>query len=371
MTNSFKAYLDKVYFSNTIEDYLWFLLLMALAIIFNKIISKYLSSLLFKLFDRYSEGVDKKKLFNLLYKPLSLLILLIIFYFATVHIQYPAEMDNKVFERLNLRNFFRTTHQLLLLVSLIWIVFRLIDFTEIILLHKAAKTETKQDDQIISFVTEFTKIIAGIFGVFIILGAVFNLDIGTLVAGLGIGGLALALAAKESLENLLASFTIFVDQPFVVGDLVQVGSTIGIVEKVGFRSTRLRTLEKSFLTIPNKKMVDNELDNLSLRTFRRARFSIGLIYSTSEEQITAIVRDIQLFIDEHPNTNQDGIVKFTEFGSSSLDVLVQYFVDTMDWNVFLQVKQEINFNIMGIVKKHGSNFAYPTTTVYLHPSNSI
>ncbi|MBA3900887.1 MAG: mechanosensitive ion channel family protein, partial [Bacteroidetes bacterium] len=203
-------------------------------------------------------------------------------------------------------------------------------------------------------------------GIFLILSGVFRLDIGTLVAGIGIGGLALALAAKESLENLLASFTIFLDKPFVLGDLVQVGGILGVVEKVGFRSTRLRTLERSFLTIPNKKMVDTELDNLSLRTFRRARFSVGLIYQTTQEQISLIVNDIQEFIDQHPNTNQEGKVRFTEFGSSSLDIMVQYFVDTMDWDVFLNVKQEINFKIMEIVKKHGSDFAYPSTTVFLN-----
>ncbi|MDQ3191670.1 MAG: mechanosensitive ion channel family protein [Bacteroidota bacterium] len=370
MTISYRNFLDKVYYSNTVEDYLWFFFLMALAIIFIKVISKYLSSLLFKIFDKYSEDVDKKRLFNLLYQPLSLMVLLIIFYFATAHINFPEELQNVSSDRINFKSLAGTIYKLLLMISVIWIVLRMVDFAELILLKKAAKTETKQDDQIISFATEFTKIIVVIFGIFIILGAVFNLDIGTLVAGLGIGGLALALAAKESLENLLASFNIFVDKPFVVGDLVQVGGMIGTVEKVGFRSTRLRTLEKSFLTIPNKKMVDTELDNLSLRTFRRARFNVGITYGTSQEQIENIVRDIQNFIDEHPNTNQDGKAKFSEFGSSSLDIMIQYFVDTMDWDVFLNVKQEINFKIMEIVKKHKSDFAYPTTTVYLHPSSN-
>jgi MscS family membrane protein len=368
MSPELKAFLERIYFNNSIEGYLWFSLWMLLALIFNKIISRYLSNLIFQIFEKSSEGVDRKILFDFLYKPLSLLVLLIIFFFATSHINYPKEFDYNAMGY-NLSEILHRIYLLLLCSSFIWIAAKLVDFGGLILLTKAAKTESKQDDQLVSFATEFVKILVVIFGIFVILGAVFKLDIGTLIAGLGIGGLALALAAKESLENLLASFTIFMDKPFVVGDLVQVGLIIGVVEKVGFRSTRIRTLEKSFLTIPNKKMVDTELDNLSLRTFRRSRFNISLTYQTSAGQIDAIVNEIQNFIDNHPNTNQEGRVSFTDFTKDSLEIMVQYFVDTMDWEVFLKVKQEINFKIMEIVKKNGSDFAYPTTTVYLHPSS--
>jgi MscS family membrane protein len=366
MSPEIKDILSQVYFSNTVGDYLWFLFMMLLAVLFKRIISRYLSNLVYKIFDKHTEGIDKRQLFDLLYRPLTLLILLFIFYIATIHIEFPDEFDYGKFETFRLKNLAHIFYQLLLIISFIWIALRLVDFAGIILLNKAEQTESKQDDQLVAFATEFVKILVVILGIFVIMGAVFKIDIGTLIAGLGIGGLALALAAKESLENLLASFTIFLDKPFVVGDLVQVGGVLGTVEKVGFRSTRIRTLEKSFLTIPNKKMVDTELDNLTLRTFRRARFSVGVTYQTSPEQIAAIIKDIQEYIDEHPNTNQDGKVRFTEFGSSSLDIMVQYFVDTMDWDVYLNVKQEINFKIMEIVKKHNSAFAFPTTTVYLH-----
>jgi MscS family membrane protein len=369
MNQEISSFLDRVYFSNSVEDYLWFLLWMILALVFNKIISRYLSDLIFRVFEKSSEGVDKRVLFDLLYKPLSTLVLLVIFFFATSHINFPEELDYNAMGY-SFSSVFHRIFLLLVYSTIVWIAVKLVDFGGLILLKKAEKTESKQDDQLVAFATEFVKVLVTIFGVFIILGAVFKLDIGTLVAGLGIGGLALALAAKESLENLLASFTIFMDKPFVMGDLVQVGSIIGVVEKVGFRSTRIRTLEKSFLTIPNKKMVDTELDNLTLRTFRRSRFTIGITYQTSAEQIAAIVKDIQDFIDNHPNTNQEGRVSFTDFGASSLDIMVQYFVDTMDWEIYLRVKQEINFKIMEIVKNHGSNFAYPTTTVYLHPSSN-
>ena len=110
---------------------------------------------------------------------------------------------------------------------------------------------------------------------------------------MGVGGIAIAMASKESLENLLGSFTIFLDQPFNVGDIVKIGTITGVVEKVGFRSTRIRTFDKSLVTVPNKKMVDAELDNLGMRPVRRAKFNIGLTYNTSQETIRNIVTDIQ------------------------------------------------------------------------------
>jgi MscS family membrane protein len=251
-----------------------------------------------------------------------------------------------------------------MLLSFTWIVLRFADSIGLILMQKASKTESKQDDQIISFVIDISKIFIAIFALFFILGAIFNLNVASLVAGLGIGGLAIALAAKESLENLFGSFTIFFDKPFVVGDLVKVGNLEGVVEKVGFRSTRIRTLEKTYVTIPNKKMVDAELDNLSLRTFRRVKFTFSLIYNTPPDKLNAIIEDVQKLIDTHPNTNDEGRARLFELAKSGIDIRVIYFITTADWNLYVDLRQEINFKIMEIVKKHGSEFAYPTSTVF-------
>ncbi|MDX5442757.1 MAG: mechanosensitive ion channel family protein, partial [Hymenobacteraceae bacterium] len=227
------------------------------------------------------------------------------------------------------------------------------------------KTLSKVDDQLVPFFKDLAKVFVILVAALSVLRGIFSYDITGFVAGLGIGGLALAFAAKESLENLLASFTIFLDQPFVVGDLVQVGEVLGTIEKIGFRSTRIRTLEKSFVTVPNKNMIDKPLDNLTLRTFRRAKFDINLTYNTTSEQIRAIVVDIQEFLDNHPRTNQDGRVRFLNLGPHSKDVMVLYFVDTMDWNEFIDIKEEINYKIVEIVEKYGADFAFPTQTLYL------
>ena len=150
--------------------------------------------------------------------------------------------------------------------SIFLIVKRLITFFGILLQKRNEESENKMDDQLVPFAIEIIKFFSYIFLIFIILGEVFNVNATGLITGLGIGGIALAMASKESLENLLGSFTIFLDKPFTVGDVVTVGNVTGPIEKVGFRSTRIKTFDRSIVTVPNKKMIDAELDNLGLRS---------------------------------------------------------------------------------------------------------
>ena len=123
------------------------------------------------------------------------------------------------------------------------------------------------------------------------------------------------------------------------------------------------------MTVPNKKMIDAELDNLGLRPVRRVKFYIGLTYSTTTDQIKNIVTEIQEMINKHEKTNEEGKVRFQEFGASSLDILVLYYVDSPKWEDLIDVKEDINYKIMDIVKKHNSDFAFPSTSVYLHQNN--
>ena len=195
------------------------------------------------------------------------------------------------------------------------------------------------------------------------LGSISNINIASLIAGLGIGGLAFALAAKESIENLLGSFTIFLDKPFVVGDLVQIGGVSGNVEKIGFRSTRIRTLDKSYVTVPNKKLVEAELDNLSLRTLRRVKFTLSLSYSNSSEQIKSFIEDLKKFITENPTTQQEAQVRFFELGKASIDLMVLYFIDTSEYDFYLEMREKVNYEIMDIAQKNKISFANPTPFV--------
>ena len=365
---SFEEILELRYFGNSVEDYCWFIGAILATLLFKRFVSHWLSSLIFLFFRKRSE-LTSADLEKLLTKPLNWIIMLSVLFIGTNHIEFPASWDLASADEMGLRMVLSRSFRLVYLASFLWLGLRIIDFIGLGLARKAAATESKYDDQVIPFVKEAVKVIVAIIGTFFILDNVFNVDVTTLVAGLGIGGVAIALASKESLENLLGSFTIFLDKPFTIGDVVTVSGYTGTVEKVGFRSTRLRTFEKSYVTIPNKKMVDAELDNLTLRTFRRSKFYVGLEYDTPIETMKDIIADIQRLLDENEMTNMDGKVRFHEFGPSSLDILVFYYVDTELYDEYIKVKEDLNFNIMEIVKKHGASFAFPSTTVYLHQEN--
>ena len=358
-------FLSQEFVGNTVQSYAWFLFILLAGIFFKRFVSRVSNRLLFKFFKRYSQNIPSDKFVELMHKPVGFTIMLIVVYIAFSYLSFPEQWEMAPKDQFGIWMILNKGYLVLLYSSFIWIFLRLADFLSLIMIKRSEGMESKYSGQIVPFFIDFIKIILVIFGVMIILGSIFSVNVGTLVAGLGIGGLAIALAAKETLENLMGSFTIFLDKPFVVGDMVRVSGITGVVEKVGFRSTRLRTLEKSFVTLPNKKMVDSELDNLTLRTFRRSHFTVGVTYSTTTDQLKAIVADIQDYVDNHSNTNQEGKIRFHDFGPSSLDIMVLFFVDTMDWSTYLDVKEEILYKIIDIVKKHGAEFAYPSTSVYI------
>ena len=371
-------FLQTEFLGNSLQDYCWFLGAILLGLLFKKLFSRYLSRLLYKVIGKKDNEIGVEKFNELLTRPIGLFIMLSIIYLGASHIQYPPSWNLGNVEEFGLKMMVSKVYALIYVISIFWILLKVIDYVGLILFARAEKTENKMDDQLIPFIIEIAKILTYIFALFIIMGNVFDVNITALATGLGIGGIALAMASKESLENLLGSFTIFFDRPFTVGDMVTVGSVTGRVEKVGFRSTRIRTLDRSLVTVPNKKMIDAELDNLGMRPIRRVKFSVGLTYHTSIEQIKKIVADMQTMIDNHPRTtnaegkkskDKEGKVRFDEFGDSSLNIFVLYYVDSPKWADLIDVRQDVNYKIMEIVKKHNSDFAFPSTTVYLQQNN--
>ena len=352
-------FLSYIIMGNTIKDYIIFLCLLVIGLVVIIPIRKALTNGLFNLFNKSDNNNDLLKFNSLLKKPLQYFFVLLVLYFSSKTIN-----TNSLYA-LDFKFYISKTYDLLLLVTIFWSLNRAVDFIGYKLKNRALQTESKVDDQLIPFAIDIAKVLTIVLGVVMILGNIFNVNITALVTGLGIGGVAFALASKESLENLLGSFTIFFDKPFTVGDIVTLGGVTGIVEKVGFRSTRIRTFDKSIVTVPNKNIISSELDNLGARPVRRVKFNIGLTYDTSVENIKNIVDDIQKLIDDHPMTNQDGKVRFLEFGASSLDIMVLYYVDSPDWEVLIDTKQKINFDIIDIVNKYQCEFAFPSTSVYI------
>jgi MscS family membrane protein len=235
---------------------------------------------------------------------------------------------------------------------------RIADFIGLVLYDRSLRTESKMDDQLIPFLKDGLKLLIYLIALLIALGGILDLDITSLLAGLGIGGLAIAFAAQESIKDLFGSATIFFDKPFTVGDIVKVGDVEGTVERVGFRSTRVRTYDQTFVTIPNKKMVDTNVDNLTARSARRVRHVLRLNYDTSAASLQALTAELRDYFKTHDHFGQwNSFIVLDEFGESSLNLLVIFFIPILDPDRHLELKEEANLKIMKTVTDLHITFA--------------
>ncbi len=365
MWDNISEVLDTIIFGNSVERYLIFCLIILIGLIFKKLLAKAIGFILYRIFKKQAREVGGKQFYQLTRKPLGSILMLIFIYIACELLSFPENWHLASSSEFGLRMILFATYEILLLSCLIWLGLKIIDFIGLIFLAKAMKDDNKMNDHLIPFAVDIIKIIVLCLGIFLILGTVFNLNVGSLIAGLGIGGLAIALAAKETLENLLGSFTIFIDKPFIIGDLVKIGEITGTVEKIGFRSTRIRTFEQSYLTIPNKKMIDAELDNLTMRTSMRVKTNIGLRYDTPVNTIKEIISGIEEHLKNHPRVSNDYVVKLNEFGESSLQVFIHFYIETTVWSEYMKLREEIMYLIMEAVHQSGGSFAIPGKSVWI------
>jgi MscS family membrane protein len=188
----------------------------------------------------------------------------------------------------------------------------------------------------------------------------------TLVAGLGIGGLAVALAAQKPIEHLIGAITLFSSAPVRVGDFCRFGDKIGTVEEIGLRATKIRTLGRTAVYVPNAAFADMQLENFAERERVWYHPTIGLRYDTTPDQVRYILVEIRKVLYSHPKVDPDPArVRFIGYGDSSLDLEIFAYVQTADWNEYLEVAEDLNLRIMDIIVQAGTGLAYPTQTVSL------
>ena len=253
----------------------------------------------------------------------------------------------------------------LLAVAFIWIFYRIAELLTLYLEKLAVKTANKIDDQVVQLVSRSIKIFVLCLGVLLALQNM-GIQIFSLIAGLGLGGLALALAAKDSLANFFGSIMVMLDRPFRVGDWIIAGGEEGTVEDIGFRSTRIRTFYNSLISIPNSKIATSGVDNMGLREYRRVKANIGITYDTPPEKIEAFIDGIKDIIKNNPSTRKDYYhVVFTDFGPSSLDILLYFFLKVPDWATELVERQKIFIEIKRLAAALGVSFAFPTQSLHV------
>jgi MscS family membrane protein len=243
---------------------------------------------------------------------------------------------------------------------------RFTDLLADVLLHLAKRSEAKFNDILVPLLRKTLKVFIVAFGV--VYGAQnLKIDIVPLLTGLGIGGLAFAFAAKDTIENFFGSIAVILDRPFEVGDWVLIGDVEGTVEELGFRSTRIRTFYNSQVTVPNATLVRANVDNYGRRTYRRWKTYIGVQYDTSPEKLLAFTEGIRELVRQHPYTRKDFYqVWCNDFGDSSLNILVYIFHHVPDWATELRERERLFVDIVRLADRLGVQFAFPTRTVHLY-----
>ena len=249
--------------------------------------------------------------------------------------------------------------------GIVWCAYRAADIISVLVEHAAEKTSSRMDDLLAPFVRKTLKVFVTVFGIVFVASNV-DIDVSSLLAGLGIGGIAIALAAKDTVENLFGSITVLFDRPFQVGDWVVVGDTEGTVEELGFRSTRIRTFYNSLVTVPNAKLINANVDNMGARSYRRISTMLSITYDTPPEKIEAFCEGVRSLIRNHPYTRKDVFhVWLNQFSSSSLDVILYCFLVTPDWSTELRERHRLFIDIIRLAHDLGVEFAFPTQTIFM------
>jgi len=342
--------LQQTFLSNTLADYLRVLGVIAAALLLRRFVSMLLANWLYRLLSKKNQQIARQSFLNLVLQPLDLFIVLIVSFVALDKLYFPRAFQIKIYHT--------TTQQMaeslfigILIVAFIWLCRRGIDFIALILEEKANQTTDLSDNQLIIFFKDFFKVILVLLGILLILRFCFNKEIGSLLTGLSIVGAAIALAARESMENLIASFIIFFDKPFVTGDTVKVAQFSGTIEKIGLRSTRIRTLEKTLITVPNKQMVDTIVDNITLRTQRKVENQLHIDLSATVNQLRAFTAQLP---DKLMAAGAESCaVYLSETGKNAHMIQIEYYTTAgesiADFNA---VKERINWITLEELSRH-------------------
>jgi len=334
--------------ANLIAATLVFFLFLFLRGIFTKVVSVFVQQLAKKTTTYYDD-----KIISALKAPLSFTFIVIGLHLFFLIIFKETDTIKNILETL-------------MVYTVFWAILSIVEALRGAIYGIAGKFSTDLSKELGNFIIAILKILIAGVG----LGAmlqVWNINVTALVASLGIGGLAFALAAKDTAANLFGSFSLLADKSIRIGEWIKVNGVEGTVETIGMRTTKIRSFQKSLITVPNHIVANNPIENFSRRGIRRIKMHIGLTYSTNSGQITKIMADIKKMLQNHEGISQSDslMVNFDTFGDSSLNVFIYTFTKTANWAKYLEIKEDINLQIMKIVEDNSSAFAFPSQSIYV------
>ncbi|MFH1616778.1 MAG: mechanosensitive ion channel family protein [Planctomycetota bacterium] len=258
-------------------------------------------------------------------------------------------------------------------IAVAYAIFRLVDVVEYYLNRVVAKTATKLDDMLVPVIRKSLRITIAIVAALFIADNILEAGVRSILLSAGVGGVALALAAKDTIANFFGSLTIFADRPFQVDEMIRVEGHTGPVEEVGFRSTRIRTLQGHLVTIPNSTIANSVVENIGRRPFIRRTANITITYGSGFEKTKKAVEIIRQILSEVPEVNRDPEkpprVYFSDFNDWSLNLYVSYWVKPADYWGAKAIHEQINFEIMKRFENAEIEFAFPSQTLYIRKEN--
>ncbi len=361
-------FLDRIYFDNTVRSYLLVSGIILFVLIVKRYLSQYVVSLIYKIAKRFWKTFDKTSFLALVVEPVKWFLAIVIAVFAIDKLTFPSALNVEIYGH-EAKDILSRVGPGIIIVTFIWLLLRFIDFIAIVLERKADLTAETRDNQLIVFFRDFLKVIIGIIGLLLIVKACFHQPIGNVLTGLSLVGAALALAAKESLENLIASFVIFFDKPFFTGDTIKVNAITGTVERIGLRSTRIRTADKTLVTVPNKQMVDSAVDNWSMRTERRAEIKLELSSGTEKIQLQSLVSGLNKIIDSYGELVTGHDVFIRDFSRDAVIITIEYFTQPGPIKDFFQQKNDIILKIKQLLEENKVALAGDSSNIVIKDEN--
>lgn len=355
LMNLIPRYGQKEFFGLQVWQHLGILLIIIIAFILHKILTLLIEFVINRLTKRYKEGKDHVKIVHRIAIPVSYLILTLVVAALVPLVQLPITTGRYIILTLN------ALTPLFGAIAL----YRGVDLVSLYFERQASKTANTLDDMLVPLLRKSLKVFVVITGVLFILQNL-NFNITALLAGLSIGGLAFALAAQDMIKNFFGSLMIFADKPFQIGDWINFQGVDGMVEEVGFRSTRVRTFANTLVSVPNGRIVDMVVDNFGKRNYRRFFTTIAITYDTPPAVIQTFVDGLRKIIEKHPNTRKDFYeIHLNNLGSHSLDIMFYVFFKVPTWSLELKARHEIIMETISLAKTLGVRFAFPTETIHI------
>jgi MscS family membrane protein len=343
------------FFNNTLLAWSYFIFALLFTFVLTSLLAKYTIKGLEKTADRTKNQFDDI-LVEIIRSPLKLALKALGIYISFYLITLPDALENLIHNFLNS----------LIIFSLFWLVHSGVELMTYTLTHLRDKYGKKLSVEVINFLSKGVKVFIIMLGAMSILQQ-WGLNVSGFVASLGLGGLAFALAAKDTAANLFGSLVIFIDKPFHVGDWIKTPDVEGTIVDIGIRSTKVRTFAQAIVTVPNANLANSAIINWSRMGKRRIKTSLGLTYNTTPEQVKAILADLKSYlIDNDDIDNETIFINFSGFGESTLDIFCYFFTKTTNWGEYMNIKEKVFLEFMKIItEKHQAEFAFPSQSLYI------